>query len=286
MAKDAKPSFFLPQLSRTVKVHPQNSTNYNNKFSSVCNDGTAYLCITVEDNSVGISEEEKLQLFEPFQQTLRLTGGAGLGLHILSKRVQALNGKFGVSNRRDGRPGSKFWFTIPYIPDETYIEEEKVGDTMERSMRSLSVSVRLDNLFEGKKSPLTALVVEDSVVVAKTTARMLTKAGYVVDMAENGAIGLEKMINKVYSIVIMDLQMPVMGGLEATRRLRSFENEASYVTSNKPKQFIIGASANGAENVMLEALDSGMNEFFAKPFSITDLIDCQLKATSIGDDLV
>jgi CheY-like chemotaxis protein len=123
-----------------------------------------------------------------------------------------------------------------------------------------------------------ALVVDDSVVICKSTMKMLEKAGYDVDIAENGAIGLEMMKAKVYSVVIMDLQMPVMDGLEATRRIRLFEGEQSFQASGKRQQYIIGASANGADDVMKEAMDSGMDMFMEKPFSMSILAQCQQDA--------
>jgi CheY-like chemotaxis protein len=98
-----------------------------------------------------------------------------------------------------------------------------------------------------------------------------------VDVAENGAIGLEKMKAKVYSVVIMDLQMPVMDGLEATRRMRLLEGEKSFQASGKRQQFIIGSSANGADDVMKEAIDSGMDMFVEKPFSMAVLAHCREK---------
>jgi CheY-like chemotaxis protein len=107
---------------------------------------------------------------------------------------------------------------------------------------------------------------------------MLERAGYKVDVAENGAIGLEKMKAKVYSIVIMDLQMPVMDGLEAARRIRLFEGKKEYQASGKRQQYIIGASANGADDVMKEAMDSGMDMFMEKPFSMSILAQCQQDA--------
>jgi len=113
---------------------------------------------------------------------------------------------------------------------------------------------------------------------------MLKKAGYEVDVAENGAIGLEKMKAKDYSTVVMDLQMPVMDGLEATRRLRAYEKSEEFESSGKRPQFIIGASANGADDVMRDALASGMDFFIEKPFSVSILADCQQQSLVAESD--
>jgi CheY-like chemotaxis protein len=251
------------------------------------------LRITVEDEGIGISDDKKSSLFKPFQQTMRLAGGTGLGLYSLSKRVEVLKGSFGVVDRTDGQQGSRFWFSIPYSPDES---ADSVSMILKQSESgSISHSIIDNNSARRCASPVAAflpnceslddaistpaaLVVDDSVVICKSTMKMLEKAGYDVDIAENGAIGLEMMKAKVYSVVIMDLQMPVMDGLEATRRIRLFEGEQSFQASGKRQQYIIGASANGADDVMKEAMDSGMDMFMEKPFSMSILAQCQQDA--------
>jgi CheY-like chemotaxis protein len=251
------------------------------------------LRITVEDEGIGISDDKKSSLFKPFQQTMRLAGGTGLGLYSLSKRVEVLKGSFGVEDRTDGRQGSQFWFSIPYSPEEgsvdsvsTFYNQGEVSNDDTSICRSdVAPLLKLDSSGNVVESP-TALVVEDSIVISKSTKRMLEKGGYKVDVAENGAIGLEKMKAKVYSVVIMDLQMPVMDGLEATRRMRLLEGDKEFQASGKRQQFIIGSSANGADDVMRDALDSGMNMFVEKPFSMSILARCQLNAMLEVDDEV
>ena len=76
--------------------------------------------ISVEDSGIGIPEEDRVELFQPFKQVQRLAGGTGLGLFSLSTRVAALNGSRGMSSRKDGKQGSVFWFSIPYLPDPNY----------------------------------------------------------------------------------------------------------------------------------------------------------------------
>jgi CheY-like chemotaxis protein/signal transduction histidine kinase len=78
-----------------------------------------FLRIEVQDTGIGIAAEVMESLFSPFKQAQRLAGGTGLGLYSLAKRIEALNGHYGVSNRKDGKQGSLFWFTIPYRPDRS-----------------------------------------------------------------------------------------------------------------------------------------------------------------------
>jgi CheY-like chemotaxis protein len=294
----------------TVRACLQNEEGQILKLMSEIKDVDVQFCIIVEDNGIGISKQCKTELFQPFQQTMRLAGGTGLGLYSLAKRMEALGGKFGVADRDDGAPGSQFWFSVPYVPDidftpENYIPAVSRTQTM-RSLFTLDVNtaatvnsdlvitiasatdtptnIAYDGSYHelldiSTTRPLTALVVEDSLVIAKSTTRMLTQAGYSVDTATNGAIGLEKMKEKLYDVVLMDLQMPIMDGLEATRRLRAFESNIVDTDEfcNRRKQFIIGVSANGTEDVHVDAMNSGMCDFCPKPFSLQDMTDVQVR---------
>jgi signal transduction histidine kinase len=78
--------------------------------------------VTVEDNGIGISEEARQTLFQPFKQAQRMAGGTGLGLFSLLKRVEALGGSCGVGSRIDGLEGSIFWFTFPYRCDSISVD--------------------------------------------------------------------------------------------------------------------------------------------------------------------
>jgi len=269
-------------FSRYLEVHPGGQPVLNELCSFSDDDikpPPSQLRITVEDEGIGVDDDMKKSLFKPFQQTMRLAGGSGLGLFSLSKRIEVLKGHYGVDNRTDGCQGSRFWFSIPYAPDAASANSVSL-----MREESFDCSIRIkDGLGAGTEAP-TALVVEDSVVISKATSRMLKKAGYEVDVAENGAIGLEKMKAKDYSTVVMDLQMPVMDGLEATRRLRAYEKSEEFESSGKRPQFIIGASANGADDVMRDALASGMDFFIEKPFSVSILADCQQQSLVAESD--
>jgi CheY-like chemotaxis protein len=297
------------RLSGNVFVMAMTSSNNDVEdcvdTASQCeNEVSQMLCISIEDEGIGINDDLKSYMFQPFQQTMRLAGGTGLGLYSLAKRVEVLRGNYGVTDRSDGRPGSRFWFSIPYVADEIYdlncldtsspqqslrnkrssregfdgvcFTHDQGGKVDECSTRRID-----DSTDEITPSSLFALVVEDSLVISKATKRMLSKAGYVVDVAENGAIGLEKMKKRVYSVVVMDLQMPIMDGLEATRQIRSFETEASNVSSGIKKQLIFGVSANGADDIREEALSSGMNTFVPKPFSVNNLMEFQQQSSNL-----
>ena len=310
----------------------------------------SFLRIEVEDTGIGIGEEDMKKLFQPFRQAQRLAGGTGLGLYSLAKRMEALGGSCGVSSRPDGKPGTLFWFCIPYKPDEAsstassgrhggddsvqpfteihhrsqhkglhydhnpayspaglfaptnisktinsmarisekHLLEESKNDSI-RTVNSNSKRVIIPKLMRGgslrwKGQNLRILVVDDSIAILKTTSKLLEQSGHQVDVAENGAIALEKLKNDSFSVILLDLQMPVMDGFETVKRIRQTEKmeimELRDMTSPRPPnvgrktpQVVIGMSANSDAQTQQDALDAGMDLFIPKPFTSKKLTE-------------
>ena len=275
--------------------------------------------ISVEDFGIGIPEEDRVELFQPFKQVQRLAGGTGLGLFSLSTRISALDGSRGMSSRKDGKQGSVFWFSIPYLPDPNYhslgspdaVKSPSLGpsgsstpiqiDTVPHTGSTLNIPVLL-------KNRLRFLLVDDSPSILKVVGRALESKKYDVDTAVNGSVALSLLIQRhstrSLDVVLMDLQMPVMDGIEAVRRYREYETAqhkgpkqdhagestvlpADYTVNdliNSPlhgqtataaadphRLFIIGMSANSDAVTKQCAHDVGMDAFLAKPFAIADL---------------
>ena len=236
--------------------------------------------LTVEDSGIGISKSMRKTLFQPFKQAQRMAGGTGLGLYSLSKRTEALGGSCGVSSRSDGERGSMFWFAFPYRPDTTadVIVEADITD----GCRTPTTTASDQEQFV---EPLRILVVDDSISVLKVTSRLLKMNGHTVETASNGFVGLER-LKKCYEtrdfdLVLTDLQMPVMDGIEAVKRFRAFEEESGAPTSNPlsaptwrspgSRLMFVGMSANADDESKQEALEAGMDDFITKPFAYRDL---------------
>jgi CheY-like chemotaxis protein len=250
----------------------------------------SFIRVTVVDQGIGIVAEERPKLFEQISHVQRMTvGGSGLGLYNLSKRSEAIGGACGVDDRSDGQPGSSFWFEVPYDPEssspsiseETVEEEEETDSDKSRSRITLQLPAPLSMLpgqLEDSR-PLHVLVVDDSIAVVKILSNKLRSFGHRVETAKDGAEGLQKMIlmGKELDVVIMDLQMPVMDGIEATRQYRAWESEAETTDSDSSQERrnkrlpIICSSANCGQRTMVTAIAAGVDSFLPKPFNLAAL---------------
>lgn len=127
-------------------------------------------------------------------------------------------------------------------------------------------TISRDDDCSTSRTPKLILVVDDSTVIQKSTKRSLQRAGYEVEIADNGLNALNMMKQKLYSAVLMDIEMPVMGGIEATQKLREFEQTENILITNRQK--IIGVTASTDSSTRDKALSAGMNEFIHKPFQL------------------
>ena len=227
-----------------------------------------FIRVTVEDMGIGISSESKSLLFKQFSKLQNMaTGSTGLGLFSLLTRSKAIGGSCGVEDRPDGFQGSVFWFEFPYLPstelrglDNSFVNPLNVVSVPDSSRRNSTCSPNVR---------LLVLIVDDSPVVVKLLAKALAGLGHDVITACNGADGLDKFqesFNQI-DLVFMDIQMPVMDGIEATRRFR--ELEASRPT--RPRTQIICSSANSHCDVAGRASAAGVDAFLPKPFTSSQL---------------
>jgi CheY-like chemotaxis protein/signal transduction histidine kinase len=164
-----------------------------------------------------------------------------------------------VSVRHITRPASKLHLEIGLNTSRS-----ASGDAQHSAESKLSEDageVNLQNLH--------VLVVDDAMTIMRITKMCLEKEGHVVDQAHNGQVALDKMKETLYDLVLMDIQMPVMGGIESTKHIRSYESAMEGPPSRCGKhQFIVGMSANGDAETRTETIEIGMDSFIPKPFSI------------------
>ncbi|MCX6226533.1 MAG: response regulator [Bacteroidia bacterium] len=211
------------------------------------------LIFRVIDTGIGITEDGKAMLFRSFSQTdaaiTRKFGGTGLGLTISKRLVELMHGEIGVDSE-EGK-GSTFWFTAEFGRSEC--------------MPDISEPVMLEPATEFRK--LYILLAEDNPVNQRVATYNLTRLGHKVDIAENGQEAIALGVANQYDILLMDIQMPVMDGIEATYAIRQWE-KSSRQSGYLP---IIAMTADAVKGNMENFLAEGMNGFISKPFKIEDL---------------
>lgn len=206
---------------------------------------TKNLIIEVSDTGIGIPEDKVKAIFEPFAQadgsTSRRFGGSGLGLSISAKLAQAMGGSLTV-NSQPG-VGSTFRLTLP-------LRKAKVEDVL-----SMANVMSGTDLGSASLNGLQVLVVDDVEINRVIASDMLSKWGCLVSEAYDGRKALEALERYTFDVVLMDVQMPEMDGLTATRKAREFGHELP----------IIGMTANAFKEQRDEYLAGGMNEVVSKP---------------------
>ena len=216
---------------------------------------SAWLRFEVQDTGVGIPPEKQAGIFDAFTQAdssvTRQYGGTGLGLAICKRLVELMGGQIGVYSQPG--QGSCFWFEVP-LP---VIQENAPEETTAQPSGSALNSHELDGVR--------VLLVEDNPVNQKVAIRMLQKLGCVVELAENGQQALEKLERASYDIVLMDMQMPVMDGLTATRLLRQREQQTGH------HQVVIALTANAMQTDRELCLEAGMDDYLSKPLTLDAL---------------
>lgn len=239
-------------ISNAVKFTHAGSIHINCSIERQQRD-TCWVRFEVSDTGVGIPSEKLTTIFESFSQAdasvTRRYGGSGLGLTIVKQLVELQNGRITV--RSEEHKGSTFITLIPY--------------TIGRSASVVKTS-QLDNaVFDNRSTrELDVLLVEDNDINRLYAKSILKNWECQVDIAENGLVAIEKIKNKLYDVVLMDVQMPVMDGYEATRTIRLMDSPKNSIP-------IVALTANATKKDIEKCIAAGMNDFLPKPFTPDDL---------------
>ncbi len=226
---------------------------------------------SVEDTGIGIPEEKMSGLFQAFNQldnsTTKKYGGTGLGLAICRELVAQMGGKIWAESRKGA--GSTFHFTIvAEIGAQVALSPELTAPTSTDPAAAIApVKVRAAAPVKGAEfarlHPMRILVVEDQPVNREVAGLLLARLGYKASLAVNGAEAVALLEREQFDVVFMDLQMPVMDGLEASRRIQTFSEER--------RPWIIALTANAMSSDRDACLKAGMQDFVGKPIDEKDL---------------
>ncbi len=208
------------------------------------------LRVEVRDTGIGMSAEQCERLFQSFQQAdssiTRKHGGTGLGLAISRRLAELMGGEVGVRSRPGA--GSTFWFTA------------RLGVAERRpAARAAGADAPPPSSLHGAK----VLLVDDNDINQQIGAELLQSVGVEVDVAEDGSVALQRLAARHYDLVLMDRQMPVMDGLQATREIRRNPRWAGLP--------VLAMTANAMASDRQRCLDAGMNGHIAKPIDPQEL---------------
>ena len=224
-----------------------------NCFLEQSTDSTHMVRVIVEDTGIGISQKDIKSIFESFRQAGNNVnakfGGTGLGLPISRKLIELHNGTIEVESEINN--GSKFSFSLelstPIITQNRIKESDLVFMAPE------------------KRAEVKILLVEDNQINQMVAQNLLVKYGFQLDIANHGKEAIEKVRDKDYDIILMDVQMPEMNGLEATRYIRS------NFGSPKCDVKIMAMTASVLKKEIDICMDAGMNDYIPKPYEPEEL---------------
>jgi len=210
------------------------------------------LAFTVRDSGAGVPPHQLPLLFHPFQQadtsTTRRFGGTGLGLAITRRLAELMGGEVGVDSQLG--VGSRFWFSA-------WFERGHMAPLPAQASPASSAG----RDFSGAR----VLLAEDNLINQEVAVELLRTAGLVVDVVGDGAAAVERARASDYDLVLMDVQMPVLDGLEASRGIRALPRHA--------RTPIVAMTANAFGDDRAACLDAGMNDHIGKPVDPEQLYD-------------
>lgn len=255
----------LNVLNNSVKFTEKGTVALTVQSKPAGEDGELELHMAVRDTGIGIPPDRLDRLFQSFSQTdasiSRRFGGTGLGLAISKRLAEAMGGSMWAESEGAGR-GSTFHVTIR--------TRAAAADAVPKGTAPRPGSLDLDP-EQASRHPLRILLAEDNAVNQKLALKLLSQMGYQADVAANGVEALEAVERQPYDLVLMDVQMPEMDGLQATRKILE-----EIPTDRRP--WIVAMTANAMDGDRERCIEAGMQGYISKPIRVNELVDAVLTA--------
>lgn len=244
----------LNLISNAIKFTDQGSVTIKATNLLASSSGSSHECIArieVIDTGIGMSPDGLTQIFTEFNQLdpsiARRFGGTGLGLAICRRLITMMHGEIEAESRYG--EGSKFWFVLP-------LKVVSATNVIKKHIPTLLPHINQDGHI---------LIVEDNVTNQLVLTKMLERAGYRSSLADNGAIAIDMVKSHSYNMIYMDVSMPVMDGLTATRHIREMGGDFATLP-------IVAMTAQTMPGDRERCMNAGMNDYFSKPIDRDSLI--------------
>jgi len=228
-----------------------------------------YIAFSIKDTGIGVPQEKQADIFERFTQantdTQRLYGGTGLGLNITKSIVDLYGGTLSMESLAG--EGTTFHFILPF---KKYIESEELAEiNAYEGDRVLSINL---------EKPIHILLAEDNNINAMLAMLVLKKKGFIVTHVVNGIAAVEAVQHQPFDLILMDIQMPVLNGIDATKAIRKLSGDISVIP-------IVAMTAHSLNGEMQNCYKAGMNGYVAKPFKPTDLFSTIIEVIKKKDEV-
>lgn len=256
-------------ISNAVKFTPDGGVVHVFMENKVLTQGEIELLCTVADSGIGIPGEKQSNIWEAFTQVdnshTRQYGGTGLGLSITRQLIELMGGQINVKSKPGLGTSFEFTLRLKLGPETTTI----INTNNKSSSTHTEIAVA-----STAKNASKVLLVEDNPVNQKVVCRILEKRGYQVELANNGAEAFDTLNNESFDIILMDIQMPVLDGVQATKKIRSEGGHQKDIP-------IIALTAHAFQEDGDRYFAAGMNDWLTKPIDTKKLVESIEKFTGI-----